>query len=44
MMIMFQILGQYDQTDSHDIDGAAEEPKRRLWIHNDFYTPFSNTW
>ena len=34
MMIMFQTLGLYDQMDSHSMDDAAEEPKRRLLIQN----------
>ena len=44
MMIMFQILGRYDQMGSCGIDDAAEEPKRRLLIQNDFYIQLSDTW
>ena len=44
MMIMFEILGQYDQTGSHSIDGVAEEPKRRLQRQNRPFITFSDTW
>lgn len=35
MMIMFQILGQYDQMASRGMDGAAEVPKRWLLRQNE---------
>ena len=44
MMIMFQILGQYDQMGSHGMDIVAEVPKRWLWTQSDFYTQFNGTW
>lgn len=44
MMIMFQILGQYGRMGSRGMDGAAEEPKRQLLIHNELYIMSSNTW
>lgn len=43
-MIMFQILGWYDQMGYHGMDNATEELKRRLLIQNEFYIQFSDTW
>ena len=44
MMIMFQTLGLYDQMDSRDMDGVAEEPKRRLRMRKGPSTTSSDTW
>jgi len=44
MMTILQILVQYDQMDSHGIDGVAEEPKRRLLRQNGPFITFSDTW
>ena len=43
MMIMFEILGQYDQMGSCGMDGATKEPKRRLLIQNELYITSSDT-
>ena len=44
IMIMFQTLGLYDQMDSRDMDGVAEEPKRRLLMRKGPSTTSSDTW
>ena len=43
MMIMFQILGRYDQMSSHGTNVTAEGPKRQLQTQSEFYTQFSGT-
>ena len=43
IMIMIQILGQYDQMDSRGTDDAAEEPKRQLLRRNGLYKTSNDT-